>query len=82
MNVATWPADMCPQCASTQGIGLGDGLRLCFGCRHEWNPDDTYGPEEGSEAESRLNALTSSARAGRPVGAAPRDGARQREGPR
>lgn len=29
---------ICPQCQSEQGVNMSDGNRLCFGCRHEWNP--------------------------------------------
>lgn len=31
---------VCPQCGASNGTNLSDGRRLCFECRHEWNPDD------------------------------------------
>lgn len=44
MTVAQWAPNMCPKCRSTSGTDLGDGIRLCFNCRWEWDPATTTGP--------------------------------------
>lgn len=44
MTVAAWAPNMCPKCRSTSGTDLGDGIRLCFDCRWEWDPATTTGP--------------------------------------
>lgn len=33
-------AIVCPNCHSTEGVALTPTNRLCFDCRHEWNPAD------------------------------------------
>lgn len=48
MTADSWPADRCPACGETRGVALSSDLRLCFGCRHEWNPAETFGPVEGA----------------------------------
>ena len=30
----------CPECGHDNGVNLADDNRLCFDCRHEWNPAD------------------------------------------
>lgn len=31
---------VCPNCLSVEGVALSADRRLCFDCRHEWNPAD------------------------------------------
>lgn len=44
MTTSTPTTIVCPQCGATDGTALSSGLRLCFDCRHEWNPADVPPP--------------------------------------
>lgn len=40
MSAGELTVTVCPECAKPDSVDLGDGNRLCLGCRHEWNPAD------------------------------------------
>src|SRR5437899_3000602 len=50
----------CPSCASTNGVPMSDGTRLCLDCRNEWNPADV--------PAARLAGLSAPAPAAGPAG--------------
>jgi hypothetical protein len=53
MTAETVGQVLCPQCGHAEGTNLSDGRRLCFSCRHEWNPaEQSYAPPAPEPAPS------------------------------